>query len=174
MHTHILEAVYLDAVSALKSPIRSPKLIRLAQETKGVAYRALNEPKARSTQARKLHRRLLNEVGVINVVSDIGNRVAGMLEQTLDGEYDDGIKLMCRDSRSALLVDLMPTQGALVSFEVDNALLEDLPYQVQNERTLAKTITAGFSLNSWYRREYPSTLYEIAYAIKCKGGIANL
>lgn len=174
MCSSIVEMIYLDAVNALKSPIKSPKLIKLAHETKGVAYRALNTPGSHDTRALQIHRRLLNEIRINNVVIDLGNRVSAMLDDVEEAQKLDGAKIMCRDNRSALMIDNLPGSGALLSVEIDADVLHDLPYNIQNERALAKTITSGFSLASWQRREYPDTVRDIAHAVLCRGGITNL
>ena len=174
MCSSVVEYIYLDAISALKSPVKSPKLIRLAHETKGVAYRALNHPDSHDTRALKMHRRLMNEVRINNVVTDLCNRVAAMVEDVESARKLDGSKVLCRDGRSALFVDNLPGSGALISFEIDSEVLQDLPYHVQNEEAVAKTITSGFSLTSWRRHEYPETVYSIARAILCRGGIPHL
>ena len=174
MCSKVVEYIYLDAVSALKSPVKSPKLIKLAHETIGVAIRALNTPGSRDKRAMKIHTRLRNEIRINNVVTDIGNRVAAMLEDVEEAQRLDGSKILCRDKRSALMVDNLPGSGALISFEIDSEVLKDTPYMVQNEQSVANTITGGFSLSSWRRREYPDTLHSIARAILCRGGIPHL
>lgn len=174
MCSKVVEMIYLDAVNALKSPIKSPKLVRLAHETKGVAWRALNTPGSHDTRSMQMHRRLANEIRINNVVIDLGNRIAAMLDDVEEAQRLDGAKVMCRDKRSALMVDNLPGSGALVSFEVDANVLDNLPYHIQNERALAKTITSGFSLASWKRREFPDTMRDVAVGILCRGGIDRL
>lgn len=174
MSTSIAETVYLSAINVLKSPIKSPKLIKLAHEARGVAYRAMVTDGSNVKRVKKIHQRLLNEIRINNVVTDIGNRVAAMLNDEAEAQVLDGAKILCRDGRSALMIDNMPGQGALISIEIDADMLDDLPYHVQNERSVAKTITAGFSLGSWQRREYPDTVRDIAHAVLCRGGINNL
>lgn len=174
MCSKVVEYIYLDAIGALKSPIKSPKLIKLAEETKGIAMRALNTPGSRDKRAMKIHARLRNEIRINNVVTDIGNRVAAMLDDIDEAQRLDGSKLLCRDKRSTLMVDNLPGSGALISFEIDSEVLNDAPYLVQNEQSVANTITGGFSLSSWRRREYPETLHSIARAVLCRGGIPHL
>lgn len=174
MCSRIVEMIYLDAVNALKAPVKSEKLIRLAQETKGVAYRALNTPGSHDTRSLQMHRRLLNEIRLNNVVTDICNRVAAMLDDVEEAQKLDGAKIICRDKRSALMIDNLPGHGALISFEVDSEIIADLPYHIQNERAMAKTISSGFSLASWHRREFPDTVRDVAHAVLCRGGINNL
>ncbi len=162
----VLEACLIDAISVQRMLVKTDRLESIARELHGVAYRALSTNGGNCKRARKLHRRMKNELVIVNLT----NRLAENCNATC--EKNNSIRIKCKDDVSVVCIS--PTfKGALVSLELnaDRLNLNDSS-ELAIERRLGSTIVAGFSVPSFKRDIFQDTLYDICRGVLCRGGFA--